>query len=43
MFVTVFGKEIYYEMYGTEEENTLLYLHGGLEQAVWILSIRQKY
>lgn len=29
MFVTVFGKEIYYEMYGAEEENTLLYLHGG--------------
>lgn len=29
MFVTVLGKEIYYEMYGTEEKNTLLYLHGG--------------
>lgn len=29
MFTTIFGKKIYYEMYGAEHGNTLLYLHGG--------------
>lgn len=29
MFVHIFGKKIYYEMYGTECDNILLYLHGG--------------
>lgn len=29
MFTTVFGKKIYYEMYGAEYSNILLYLHGG--------------
>lgn len=29
MFVHIFGKKVYYEMYGTEYNNTLLYLHGG--------------
>ena len=29
MFTTVFGKKIYYEIYGEEHSDTLLYLHGG--------------
>lgn len=29
MFISVFGKKIYYEMYGAEHSDTLLYLHGG--------------
>lgn len=29
MFVNIFGKKIFYEVYGTEYTNTLLYLHGG--------------
>lgn len=29
MFTTIFGKQIYYELYGAEHDNTLLYLHGG--------------
>ncbi len=28
-YVNIFGKNIYYEMYGAEHHNTLLYLHGG--------------
>ncbi len=28
-FIQVFGKSIYFEMFGTENEKTLLYLHGG--------------
>ena len=29
MFTTILGKQIYYELYGAEHGNTLLYLHGG--------------
>lgn len=29
MFVDIYGKKIYYEMYGAQQSNTLLYLHGG--------------
>ena len=29
MFVDVFSHKIYYEAYGAEHRNTLLYLHGG--------------
>lgn len=29
MFINIFGKKIYYEMYGAEYKDTLLYLHGG--------------
>lgn len=29
MFLEVFGKKIYYEIYGAEHDNALLYLHGG--------------
>lgn len=29
MYVDVFGKRIYYEVYGAENDDTLLYLHGG--------------
>ncbi len=29
MFIDIFGKKIYYEMYGAEHKDTLLYLHGG--------------
>lgn len=29
MFVTVWGKKIWYEIYGAEHSDTLLYLHGG--------------
>ena len=29
MFVNIIGKKIWYEIYGTEHNDTLLYLHGG--------------
>ena len=29
MFVDIWGKKIWYEIYGTEYDDTLLYLHGG--------------
>ncbi len=29
MFVDVFSHKIYYELYGAEHKDTLLYLHGG--------------
>lgn len=29
MYMTVWGKKIWYEVYGAEHDDTLLYLHGG--------------
>ena len=29
MFITIYGKKIWYEIYGAEYHDTLLYLHGG--------------
>ena len=29
MFITIYGKKIWYEIYGAECHDTLLYLHGG--------------
>ena len=29
MFVDIFSHKMYYELYGAEHRNTLLYLHGG--------------
>ena len=29
MFIDIWGKKIWYEVYGAEHSGTLLYLHGG--------------
>ena len=29
MFIAIYGKKIWYEIYGAEYHDTLLYLHGG--------------
>lgn len=43
MFIDIFGKKIYYEMYGAEHMDTLLYFMGDRGQAVWILSTKQRH
>ena len=37
MFVNIWGKNIWYDIYGAEHSDTLLYLMEARVQAVWIL------